>query len=177
MNNIIYSLRFKLIVFSILIEIIMLSVLIFNANRLISYHLTSETYKQVEIIKSNFQASILPLLIERDYASLDALLLEYTNSKNIVYIFILNNKKILSNSNWTNENEIPIEDKNIETSKKIFNSQIDIKYAGQIFGTVYFGLNTEFLEKAQEELFSQSLIIALIEILLTIILSSGILSG
>ena len=174
MNNIIYSLRFKLIVFSILIEIIMLSVLIFNANRLISYHLTSETYKQVEIIKSNFQASILPLLIERDYASLDALLLEYTNSKNIVYIFILNNKKILSNSNWTNENEIPIEDKNIETSKKIFNSQIDIKYAGQIFGTVYFGLNTEFLEKAQEELFSQSLIIALIEILLTIILSLSI---
>ena len=87
MNSIIHSLRFKLIVFSILIEIIMLSLLIFNANRLISSNLTSETYKQIEIIKSNFQASILPLLIERDYASLDALLLEYTNSKNIVYIF------------------------------------------------------------------------------------------
>ena len=174
MSNFIHSLRFKLIVFSILIEIIMLSLLIFNANRLISSNLTSETYKQIEIIKSNFQASILPLLIERDYASLDALLLEYTNSKNIVYIFILNNQKILSSSNWMSEKEIPIQDKNIETSKKIFNSKIDIKYSGQIYGTVYFGLNTEFLEKAQEELFSQSLIIALIEILLTIILSLSI---
>ena len=114
------------------------------------------------------------MLIERDYASLDALLLEYTNSKNIVYIFILNNQKILSSSNWMSEKEIPIQDKNIETSKKIFNSKIDIKYSGQIYGTVYFGLNTEFLEKAQEELFSQSLIIALIEIFLTIILSLSI---
>ena len=174
MNSIIHSLRFKLIVFSILIEIIMLSLLIFNANRLISSNLTSETYKQIEIIKSNFQASILPLLIERDYASLDALLLEYTNSKNIVYIFILNNQKILSSSNWANTNEMPSQDKNIETSKRIFNSKIDIKYSEQIYGTVYFGLNTEFLEKAQEELFSQSLIIALIEILLTIILSLSI---
>ena len=155
MSNFIHSLRFKLIVFSILIEIIMLSLLIFNANRLISSNLTSETYKQIEIIKSNFQASILPLLIERDYASLDALLLEYTNSKNIVYIFILNNQKILSSSNWMSEKEIPIQDKNIETSKKIFNSKIDIKYSGQIYGTVYFGLNTEFLEKAQEELLQQ----------------------
>ena len=174
MNSIIHSLRFKLIVFSILIEIIMLSLLIFNANRLISSNLTSETYKQIEIIKSNFQASILPLLIERDYASLDALLLEYTNSKNIVYIFILNNQKILSSSNWANTNEMPSQDKNIETSKRIFNSKIDIKYSEQIYGTVYFGLNTEFLEKAQKELFSQSLIIALIEILLTIILSLSI---
>ena len=45
MSNFIHSLRFKLIVFSILIEIIMLSLLIFNANRLISSNLTSETYK------------------------------------------------------------------------------------------------------------------------------------
>ena len=96
MNSIIHSIRFKLIVFSILIEIIMLSLLIFNATRLISNHLTDETYKQIEIIKSNFQASMLPLLIERDYASLDALLTEYTNSKNIVYIFISNNNKNIS---------------------------------------------------------------------------------
>ena len=174
MNNIFHSIRFKLIVFSIVIEIIMLSLLIFNANRLISNHLTTETYKQIEIIKSNFQASILPLLIERDYASLDALLQEYTDSKNIVYIFIKNNGKILARSNLENEKETPIEDKNIEISKNLFNNKVDIKYAGQTFGTVYFGLDINFLQKARQELFSQSVIIALIEILLTIILSLSI---
>ena len=174
MNSIIHSIRFKLIVFSILIEIIMLSLLIFNATRLISNHLTDETYKQIEIIKSNFQASMLPLLVERDYASLDALLTEYTNSKNIVYIFISNNNKILASSNWKNHDEIPIQDKNIEISKNIFNGHVDIKYAEQSFGIVYFGLDINFLQSAREELFSQSLIIALAEIILTIILSLSI---
>ena len=174
MNSILNSIRFKLIVFSILIEIIMLSLLIFNATRLISNHLTNETYKQIEIMKSNFKASMLPLLIERDYASLDALLLEYTNSKDVVYMFISNNNKIIANSNWKNQDEIPIQDKNIEISKNIFNGNVEIKYAEQSFGIVYFGLDINFLQKAREELFSQSLIIALVEIILTIILSLSI---
>ena len=49
---------------------------------------------------------------------MDALLQEYTDSKNIVYIFIKNNGKILARSNWENEKETPIEDKNIEIKEK-----------------------------------------------------------
>ena len=85
------SIRFKLIAFSILLEIVTLSLLIFNADRLILNNLTTQTYRQISEIKSNLQASFLPLLIERDYASLDSLLQEYTNSRKIDYIFIVIN--------------------------------------------------------------------------------------
>jgi len=55
------SIRFKLIVFSIIIEITMLSLLIFNADRLILNNLTAQTYKQISEIKSNLQSSLVPL--------------------------------------------------------------------------------------------------------------------
>ena len=77
-----YSIRFKLIALSIIIEVIMLSILILNANRLIVDNLKTQTYKQINTLKSNFQASILPLLIERDYGSLDSLLQEYIGNNN-----------------------------------------------------------------------------------------------
>ena len=83
MNNIFHSIRFKLIVFSIVIEIIMLSLLIFNANRLISNHLTTETYKQIEIIKSIIK--IIPNII--------GVIASSYNDNSPVNSSLINNKK------------------------------------------------------------------------------------
>ena len=94
------SLRFKLVVFSLIIEVTALSLLIINADRLILNHLSSSINKQIESTKSNFQAALLPLLIERDYATLDSLLKDYTNSKDIIYILIKKDEITISNSNW-----------------------------------------------------------------------------
>ena len=163
------SIRFKLVVFSIVLEIATLSLLIFNADRLILNNLTTQTYRQISEIKSNLQASLLPLLIERDYASLASLLQEYTNSKRIDYILIVKNEKIIVNSNWK-DNKLPIESLNFDTNSQIYNSYIDIFYLNQFYGRVYFGLNISFIQDAQNELVSQSFIIALAEIVLSILL-------
>ncbi len=163
------SIRFKLVVFFIVLEIVTLSLLIFNADRLILNNLTTQTYRQIAEIKSNLQASLLPLLIERDYASLDSLLQEYTNSKRIDYIVIVKNEKIIANSNWK-ENELPIESLNFEINSHIYNTSTDIFYLNQFYGKVYFGLNISFIQDAQNELITQSLIIALVEIVLSILL-------
>lgn len=163
------SIRFKLIAFSILLEIVTLSLLIFNADRLILNNLTTQTYRQISEIKSNLQASFLPLLIERDYASLDSLLQEYTNSRKIDYIFIVKNEKIIANSNWK-DIKLPVESLNLDINSSIYNTSTDIIYSNQVYGKVYFGLNISFIQNAQSELISQSLFIALIEILLSILI-------
>ena len=163
------SIRFKLVAFSILLEIVTLSLLIFNADRLILNNLTTQTYRQISEIKSNLQASLLPLLIERDYASLDSLLQEYTNSRKIDYIFILKNEKIIANSNWKDKN-LPVESLNLDINSGIYNTSTDIIYSNQVYGKVYFGLNISFIQDAQRELITQSFIIALLEIILSILL-------
>lgn len=164
------TLRFKIVGFAILIEVIMLSLLILNADRLILSHMSSQSYKQIQSIKSNLQASILPLLIERDYASLDALLDKYTSSKDIDYIFIKKDETVISNSKWDISKELPQTDTKIKSSDTVFDEKNTIEYMGQNYGTVYFGFNTRFLNDAQNELFTQSFLIALAEVILSIIL-------
>ncbi len=164
------SLRFKLVVFSLIIEVTALSLLIINADRLILNHLSSSINKQIESTKSNFQAALLPLLIERDYATLDSLLKDYTNSKDIIYILIKKDEITISNSNWNKKEFIPIQSTKITSNENIYHTNVDITFANQVYGKVYFGFNTSFLHQASKELFSQSFIIAAIEIILSILL-------
>ena len=164
------SLRFKLVFFSILIEVVMLGFLITNSSRLIEQHLTEQATKQLQDIKANFQASLLPLLIVRDYASLNSILHEYTNSKKIVYVFVKKDGQIIATSNWDKTQSIPVTNIAFNTDEQVYHAKTDIIYLEQNYGEVYFGLDTTFLQTAKEQLITQSLFIASFEILLSIIL-------
>ncbi len=168
--NFFKSIRFKLIIFSIIIEVTILSLLIMNSLRLIENHLTSQAKIQLQEIKANFQASLLPLLAERDYASLDSILKEYTNSKKIVYIFIEKDQHIIASSNWNSKNAIPKIDTEFNADSLVYNTKTTVSFQEQNFGEVYFGIDTTFLQNAKDELITQSFIIALFEIILSIVL-------
>jgi len=168
--NFFKSLRFKLIFFSVIIEGVMLALLISNSARLIENHLTEQATKQLQDIKANFQASLLPLLIARDYASLDSILEEYTNSKKIAYVFVQKDGQIIADANWDKNQAILNTNLEFNTEEQVYNTKTDIAYLGQSYGEVYFGFDTTFLQKAKEELITQSLFIALFEIVLSIIL-------
>ncbi|MBI3874052.1 MAG: hypothetical protein HY307_03500 [Arcobacter sp.] len=146
--NFFTSLRFKLIAFSIIIEVVMLSLLITNNARLIESHLTEQAKFYLQDKKSNFKASILPLLIARDYGSLNSLLEEYTSSKKITFIFIKKDDQIIASSNWDNKNtNIPISQE-FNTDNGTFYTKTNITFGGQNYGDVYFGINTTFLKNA-----------------------------
>lgn len=164
------SLRFKLIAFSALIQIIMLSILITNSSRLIESHLTSQAMKQLTETKSNINASLLPLVVSRDYASLNSLLSEFTHSNKISYIFVKDDKQIIASSKWDIKNEIPQISDEFNTNLDVYNTKTTINFLGQTYADVYFGIDTTFLQNAKNELFEQSFIIALVEISLTTLL-------
>jgi len=164
------SLRFKLVAFSLLIEITALSLLIINADRLILNYLSSSITKQIESTKSNFQASLLPLLVERDYATLDSLLKDYVGSEDLIYILIKKDDKTISSANWHQNDSIPKQSYSLKNDENIYHTSVDIMFSNQSYGKVYFGFNTSFLHQASKELFSQSFFIASLEILLSILL-------
>jgi PAS domain S-box-containing protein len=164
------SLRFKLIAFSVLIEVIMLSLLIANSSRLIESHLTSQAMKQLSETKSNINASLLPLVVSRDYASLNSLLREFTLSNKISYIFVKDDKQIIASSKWDITNDMPQISDEFNTDFDVYNTKTTINFLGQTYADVYFGVDTTFLQNAKSELFEQSFIIALAEIALTTLL-------
>ncbi|MDY0321652.1 MAG: PAS domain S-box protein [Arcobacteraceae bacterium] len=164
------SLRFKLIAFSVLIEVVMLSLLIANSSRLIESHLVSQSIKQLSETKSNIKASLLPLVVARDYASLDSILNEFTHSNKIVYIFVKDDRQIIASSKWDTSQEVPNISEEFNTDFDVFHTKISIDYLGQTYAEAYFGIDTMFLKNAQNELVSQSFIIAFVEIVLTTVL-------
>ncbi|MDD2699180.1 MAG: PAS domain S-box protein [Arcobacteraceae bacterium] len=148
----------------------MLGLLITNSSRLIESHLTAQATKQLQDIKDNFHASLLPLLVVRDYASLNSILKEYTNSNKIVYVFIQRDGHIIASSNWDEKKQSPKIDTFFDTQFSIYNGKMDIQYMEQSYGEVYFGIDTTFLKNARDELVTQGLLIALFEIVLSVIL-------
>ncbi|MGE4455653.1 MAG: PAS domain S-box protein [Arcobacteraceae bacterium] len=164
------SLRFKLIAFSVLIEVVMLSLFIANSSRLIESHLVSQAVKQLNETKANIKASLLPLVVARDYASLDSILNEFTHSNKIVYIFVQDDRQIIASSKWDTGQEVPDISEEFNTDFDVFHTKISIDYLGQTYAEAYFGIDTMFLKNAQSELVSQSFIIAFVEIVLTTIL-------
>lgn len=164
------SLRFKLIAFSVLIEVVMLSLLIANSSRLIESHLVAQSIKQLSETKSNIKASLLPLVVARDYASLDSILNEFTHSNKIVYIFVKDDRQIIASSKWDTSQEVPNISEEFNTDFDVFHTKISIDYLGQTYAEAYFGIDTMFLKNAQNELVSQSFIIAFVEIVLTTVL-------
>ncbi len=168
--NFFKSLRFKLIAFSILIEIAVLSLLIVNNSRLLESHLTSLAKLYLQDKKADLQASILPLLLVRDYGSLNSLLKEYTDSKTMVFVFVKKDGQIVASSNWDiSKTNLKISDK-LNTDDDVFYATANVSFEGQSYGDIYFGVDTTFLKNAKDELMTQSLIIALFAIILSLVL-------
>jgi PAS domain S-box-containing protein len=148
----------------------MLSLLIANSSRLIESHLVAQAVKQLNETKSNIKASLLPLVVARDYASLDSILNEFTHSNKIVYIFVKDDKQIIASSKWDTNRDLPTVHEEFNTNLDVFHTKISIDYFGQTYAEAYFGVDTTFLKNAQNELVSQSFVIAFVEIVLTTIL-------
>lgn len=163
------SLRFRLIFFTFLIEAIMLSLLVANSTRLIDNYLTKQAEHNLEDIKYSFNSSLASLLAMRDYASIDSLLNEWVVNKNIAYMVITKNDQIIISAGKIGDS-IPQAMRSFSDEKSIFDTKIEIEYEGQSFGTLHFGVKTDFLTDAKNDLLSQSLLIALSEILLSAIL-------
>ncbi len=168
--NLFRSLRFKLIAFSIIIEVAVLFVLIVNNSRLMESHLTSLAKVYLEDKKADLQATILPLLLVRDYGELKSLLKGYTDSKTLVFVFVKKDGQIVASSNWNSNNtNLKLSDK-FNPDDEIFYVTKNITFSGQNYGDIYFGLDTRFLKNAKNELLTQSLMIALFAIIVSLIL-------
>jgi PAS domain S-box-containing protein len=172
--NLFRSLRFKLIAFSIIIEVAVLFVLIVNNSRLMESHLTSLAKVYLEDKKADLKATILPLLLVRDYGELKSLLKGYTDSKTLVFVFVEKDGQIVASSNWNSEKtNIKVSDK-LNMEDTIFYVKTDLNFSGQDYGDVYFGLDTTFLKNAKNELLTQSLLIAVFAIIVSFILLASI---
>ena len=166
-----HSLRLKLIVASVLIEVIMLGIMVTNSVRLMEEHVLSQAQARLTEVKTLLNASLSAALAQRDYGTMDSVLRQVRRKKGLTYLVVFDdNNRIVASSGWPDNQPVPPLDTglNIATAGTLYNTEIPVQIDGVDYGRVQFGVSTEFLRTARANIFHQSMLIAGLEILFSI---------
>ncbi len=170
-----HSLRFRLLIASILVELVMLTLLVTNSVRLIHNALNAQGIARTEEIRPLLNAALSGPLAQRDYGTLQEIINEIQSHNGLAYLAIFdNNDKLIASNNWNGHRKPPQTDTDLNVDDGYFDTMVEISIAGQKYGTLRYGLSTEFLTSAKSNLLRQSMLIASVEIALSILLLVGI---
>lgn len=165
-----HSLRIKLLVASLTVEIVMLAILVANSTRLIHEHLAGLAEARVALLQSSFGVALAGPLAARDYATLQAVLDGFARLQGVRYLTVADRSgKILAAAGGTDRTKmLPPPSGSIEGDGETYHAQSAISYLDQTFGTLHVGVDIGFLRQARREALFQGGAIAGLEILLSI---------
>ncbi len=167
-----HSLRGKLLLASILVEVVMLGLLVGNSVRLIQTHMERLTESHIQAIELAYKTAVAVPLASRDYATLRDILDGWRKAEDTLYLVVTDNhSRILAATGWDDETPLPPPGRD-RSGREITHVRFAVDYLGQIYGQVQYGLSTDYIRHARQQLFTQGFLIALTEITLTILLLS-----
>ncbi len=165
------SLRFKLALASVVVEVIMLTVLVWNSTRITGNALNEISQNHVESLIPLLNASIAAPLAQRDYATLDERLGRIVRRESLVYVEVRDELGNLA----AKRGEVPETTQlsaSFETADGVFDQALDITVANRVIGHARYGLNVNLLEATVASLRRQGAVVAFAEIVITFLLLS-----
>lgn len=167
------SLRFKLVLASVVVEALMLTVLVWNSTRITGDALAEMLQNQVETLAPMLNASLADPLAERDYATLDERLSRLVHRESLVYVEVRDELGQLASRRGEVPETAP-PDASLETSDHVYDQAFDITLAGEVIGRARYGLNVSLLAATVARLRSQGVLVASAEVVLTVLLLATI---
>ena len=169
------SLRAKLILITVIIEVLMLALLVSNNNRLTQDSLMEQAQLRLKEYELLFNTALAPSLVAKDYSTLQEILGESRKNNGVAYLILSDTSgRVIAADGWGPDEALPKLDPDLTASireaHQIFDTELPIRIAGQTYGTLRFGIDTRFMQEAQSRLLRQSLLIAGGAIMLSILL-------
>ncbi|MBS1146250.1 MAG: diguanylate cyclase/phosphodiesterase [Proteobacteria bacterium] len=173
------SIRTKLVVFSIAVEIIMLGLLLANSFRLLNQTLQEQTHVRLEALTPLLNASLSTPLFQRDIAAIREILGELVDSRkaDLGYIVVYDNRdNVFASAGSIHIDSMPRLDMNVDSSLDdlTYDTQAPLTVGGAEVGRVRFGLSLTELAASRDLILRQGMLIAGLEILLSFLLLAGI---
>ena len=170
-------LRFKLVLVSITVEIIMLGLLLGNSLRLMNDAIKYHAATQVENVSPLLSAALSPYIFERDYVSIQAIIDKLVEEKrsDLNYIIVLDESdNLYASAGWEQQKSLPVIDTSIKSAldDERYDTSTPLQLGGQNVGQVRYGVSLANMIGAKSDLLKQVLFIASIEVFLTILLLS-----
>ena len=165
------SLRFKLVFASVVVEVVMLSALVWNSTRITGDAIQEIFQSRVEVLVPLLNVSLANPLAQRDYATLEERLGRIIRKESLVYMEVRDElgKVVASRGGFPTT---PHLDTSFETAAGVYDQEFDITLAGRTIGHARYGLNVSLLQTTITGLRNQGVLLALAEIVLTLLLLS-----
>jgi diguanylate cyclase (GGDEF)-like protein/PAS domain S-box-containing protein len=171
------SLRFRLVLASIVVEVVMLALLVGNSIRINRAALLDQANTWVGATGPLLNASLAAPLAQRDYATLQGVLAEIRSDQALSYLVLTDRAgAVVASSGWPADKALPPADAAIDVADgdSRFDTRLPIALAGQQYGTLQVGLDIGFMDEARRRLLVESLVIGAVEVVLSVLLLWGI---
>jgi diguanylate cyclase (GGDEF)-like protein len=172
------SIRFRLVATAIVVEILMLGLLLANSYRLVTEALETQTQSRLAALTPLLDASLAGRVFQRDHSEIEAILnrLVGAQSAEFHYIVVLGPRgELLGRAGKVPAD--PVEDLNVLSalSDLTYDTRMQLTLPGDArVGTVRFGLSLASLAGLRANVLKQSLFIAGIAILLSLLLLASL---
>ncbi len=171
------SLRLKLVIASVVVEALMLTLLVTNSLRLMETSLAEQAEAHLKQLAPLLNASLAAPLVQQDHATIRAILRESRHRDAIVYLVLFDaGNKVVAAEGWDMATPLPELDTAIggddgdADSLDRFDTEIPIQLDGQRYGRLRYGVSTKIFALSRTHLLNQSILIALAEIGLSVVL-------
>lgn len=169
------SLTVKIVLACTIVEVIMLCLLLFNSVRLLNQATYDHAQTHLKEIPPLINTSVAPLVFQRDFASINDFLndLFVDDEHGIKHIIIQDNSgQIYGKKGNINKESVPSLSNNLQDSIKtpFLHFEIPLQISNKQVGLVKYGISLKHLIETKNKLLYQGVLIASVEILVTICL-------
>src|SRR5450830_1050998 len=171
------TVRGRLLMAALLVEMVMLALLVGNSLRLPHDAMGDQAREQADQIAPVLSAALVAPLAQYDYATVQAVLDESHAIHGIEYLAVTDaSGEVVATSGWPTGKALPpvTGDFNLDadTNPPRYDMALPIRQSGQTLGKLQFGLDLTRILVARKQLVTQGVLIALSELLL----SAGLLT-
>jgi diguanylate cyclase (GGDEF)-like protein/PAS domain S-box-containing protein len=172
------SIRTKLVVVSIAVEVVMLGLLLANSFRLLNRTLQEQTHARLVALTPLLNASLSDRLFERDHASIREILDELVRGRqaDLSYIVVYDNRNaVYASAGGIDTGAMPALDVDVANSLKdlTYDAHAPLTVGSTAVGSVRFGLSLTALAASRDKILRQGTLIAGAEVLLSFLLLAG----
>lgn len=166
------SVRARLLLAALLVQLVMLTVLVANSWRLMHGYMSVQLEQHASQIAPILTAALVAPLVQRDYATVQSVIDESRSKESVLYLVVTNSEgKTIASSGWPHDKALPVPENDIalvgKVGDEVYNVKKPISLYGQELGSLHFGLDLSHILHAREALLTQGILIALGELMLS----------
>lgn len=165
-----HSLRTRLVLVSLMVQIVVLGALFINSVRVIEDQMALQLEMRIQAVERAYKTAVAVPLVSRDYATLRDILEGWKTADDILYLVVTDQRgKVVAAVGWPEGQDLPAPN-SVREGGSAVHVAFTVDFQDVLYGKVQYGLSLSFLRDARDALIQKSVVFALLAIALSLLL-------